>query len=349
MGALSAAIARAAVDAGAEIRVSAPVKRILLAGGPARAVCGVELCDGSVLECDNVLSAAAPHTTFIDLLADHPETADALPVKFVQHIRALDVRSGSVKINVALNALPSFLCLPNVAPGQAGPQHRGTVHFETSMAQLEAAFLDSQVRVYGGQESIPPQVRVCGCPHELWPATPPNPPPPPPVQAGRASTRPVIEMTLPSVLDSTLAPPGHHVALLFCQYAPYHLTGRGAAGGVAGCDWASEREAFARRVFSVIDEHAPGFSASIVGYEVLAPPDLEAIFGLPGGNICHAAMSYDQLLWMRPVPGWARYATPIPGLWQGGAGCHPGGGVMGAPGYNAAHVMMKQLGWRASP
>jgi phytoene dehydrogenase-like protein len=162
-----------------------------------------------------------------------------------------------------------------------------------------------------------------------------------PLQAGRSSTRPVIEMTIPSVTDASLAPPGHHVALLFCQWAPYHLTSHGADGGVVSCDWKYEREAFAKRVFEVIEAHAPGFTASIVGFEVLAPPDLESVFGLPGGNICHTAMTYDQLLWMRPVPGYARYNTPIRGLWQGGAGCHPGGGVMGAAGYNAAQEILR--------
>jgi phytoene dehydrogenase-like protein len=151
MGALSRALARSAEESGAEIRVNSPVRRILLQPSvsglkDSQAVRGVELCDGSVIECSTVLSASSPHTTFISLLADHPETANALPSDFLRRVRALDVRSGSVKINVALNALPSFLCLPNVAPGVPGPQHRGTVHFETSMEQIESAFRDAQVR-----------------------------------------------------------------------------------------------------------------------------------------------------------------------------------------------------------
>jgi phytoene dehydrogenase-like protein len=119
---------------------------------------------------------------------------------------------------------------------------------------------------------------------------------------------------------------------MFVQYAPYTL---------ADGSWDDERDRFADRVCALVDEVAPGFSASILHREVLAPPDLEEIFALTGGNIFHGAMSLDRLLFLRPVPGWAHYRTPIEGLYLCGAGTHPGGGVMGACGRNAAMTLLR--------
>ncbi|RMF96863.1 MAG: NAD(P)/FAD-dependent oxidoreductase [Gammaproteobacteria bacterium] len=150
-------------------------------------------------------------------------------------------------------------------------------------------------------------------------------------RAGHLPERPMIELTIPSVIDQTLAPPGRHVASLFVQHVPY---------APAGGDWEQLREAFAERVFALVDEHAPGFSASILHRDVLAPPDLERVFGISGGNIFHGAMSPDRLWWRRPLPGLGRYATPIRGLYLCGAGTHPGGGVMGACGRNAATAIL---------
>ena len=153
---------------------------------------------------------------------------------------------------------------------------------------------------------------------------------------GEPSRQPVIELTIPSTVDPTLAPPGRHVASMFVQYAPYSLANGGS------WDSPGAREGFAKRVFDVVDEYAPGFSASILHHEVLAPPDMERIFGLTGGNIFHGAMSPHQLYFRRPVPGWSHHATPIRGLYLCGAGTHPGGGVMGACGRNAAMVALQE-------
>ncbi|KAF9620525.1 hypothetical protein IFM89_013146 [Coptis chinensis] len=153
---------------------------------------------------------------------------------------------------------------------------------------------------------------------------------------GLPSRRPLIEMTIPSVLDRTISPPGKHVINLFIQYTPYKpLEG----------SWEDTmfRESFAKRCFSLIDEYAPGFSSSIIGYDMLTPPDLEREFGLTGGNIFHGAMGLDSLFLMRPVKGWSGYRTPKRGLYICGSGAHPGGGVMGAPGRNAAHVVLKDI------
>jgi phytoene dehydrogenase-like protein len=142
----------------------------------------------------------------------------------------------------------------------------------------------------------------------------------------------MIELTLPSVLDPSLAPPGRHVGSLFVQHVPAPLAPR---------EWAAERDRFADRVLALVDEVAPGFSASVVEREVLGPPELEAIFGLTGGNLFHGAMTLDRLLFLRPLPGWSSYRTPIAGLWLCGAGTHPGGGVMGACGRNAAREILR--------
>ncbi|XP_036192291.1 pyridine nucleotide-disulfide oxidoreductase domain-containing protein 2 [Myotis myotis] len=153
---------------------------------------------------------------------------------------------------------------------------------------------------------------------------------------GRPSHRPMIELCIPSSLDPTLAPPGCHVVSLFTQYTPYTLAG--------GQVWdEQERNAYADKVFDCIEAYAPGFKGSVVGRDILTPPDLERIFGLPGGNIFHGAMALDQLYFARPTPLHPGHRCPLPGLYLCGSGAHPGGGVMGAAGRNAAHVVLEDL------
>ncbi len=154
-------------------------------------------------------------------------------------------------------------------------------------------------------------------------------------QAGRVSRRPLVELTLPSVIDPTVAPEGRYVASIFAQYTP----------ALPSDDerWPALRDAAAVRVLDMVEEVAPGFRDRILHMEVLATPDLEDTFGLTGGNIFHGAMTPDRLLFSRPFPGWARYRTPIPGLYLCGAGTHPGGGIMGACGRNAAREMLADL------
>ncbi|KAM8781259.1 pyridine nucleotide-disulfide oxidoreductase domain-containing protein 2 isoform 2-T2 [Rhynchonycteris naso] len=153
---------------------------------------------------------------------------------------------------------------------------------------------------------------------------------------GQPSHRPMIELCIPSSLDPTLAPPGCHVMSLFTQYTPYTLAG--------GKVWdEQEKNAYADKVFDCIEAYAPGFKGSVVGRDILTPPDLERIFGLPGGNIFHGAMTLDQLYFARPVPRHSGYRCPLPGLYLCGSGAHPGGGVMGAAGRNAARVVFGDL------
>uniref|UniRef100_A0A8C5BKN7 Pyridine nucleotide-disulfide oxidoreductase domain-containing protein 2 n=1 Tax=Gadus morhua TaxID=8049 RepID=A0A8C5BKN7_GADMO len=152
---------------------------------------------------------------------------------------------------------------------------------------------------------------------------------------GFSFDRPMLEMTIPSVLDPTLAPPGAHVVSFFTQFTPYYLEGK---------EWTDQdKEAYADLVFDWVEQYAPGFKSSVVGRDILTPPDLERIFGLTGGNIFHGSMSLDQLYLARPLPCLSNYRTPIKGLYLCGSGCHPGGGVMGSPGWNAALAVMADM------
>jgi phytoene dehydrogenase-like protein len=149
------------------------------------------------------------------------------------------------------------------------------------------------------------------------------------------SREPIIEMVIPSTLDDTLAPRGAHVASLFCQHtAPVLPDGRA---------WSDHREAVADLMIETVERYAPGFKASVVGRQVLSPFDLEEIFGLTGGDIFHGALSLDQLFWARPAIGYADYRGPLAGLYHCGSGAHPGGGVTGAPGHNAAQAIIADL------
>ncbi|KAJ4714411.1 Pyridine nucleotide-disulfide oxidoreductase domain-containing 2 [Melia azedarach] len=153
---------------------------------------------------------------------------------------------------------------------------------------------------------------------------------------GLPSGRPVMEMTIPSSMDKTISPPGKHVVSLFTQYTPYKPSD-------GSWEDPTYRESYAQKCFSLIDEYAPGFSTSVIGYDMLTPPDLEREFGLTGGNIFHGAMGLDSLFLMRPAIGWSGYRSPVNGLYMCGSGSHPGGGVMGAPGRNAAHVVLQDF------
>lgn len=221
-----------------------------------------------------------------------------LPDDFSRAVKHSDYSSATTKINLAVDKLPQFKSC-NLGYPEAGPQHMGTIHIGSeSMEEIDFAC----------QEAI----------------------------NGLPSKRPIIEMTIPSVLDNTISPPGKHVINLFIQYTPYKPND-------GSWEDPAYRESFAQRCFRLIDEYAPGFSSSVIGYDMLAPPDLERIIGLTGGNIFHGAMGLDSLFLMRPVKGWSNYRTPVRGLYLCGSGAHPGGGVMGAPGRNAARVVIEDI------
>jgi phytoene dehydrogenase-like protein len=146
------------------------------------------------------------------------------------------------------------------------------------------------------------------------------------------SREPVVEMLIPSTLDDSLAPPGAHVASLFCQHVAPELPG--------GKSWDDHREEVADLMIATVDRYAPGFAASVVGRQVLSPLDLEREFGLLGGDIFHGALTLNQLFSARPMLGHADYRSPLAGLYHCGSGAHPGGGVTGAPGHNAALTIL---------
>ena len=231
-----------------------------------------------------------------------------------------EIEADAIASNLALNALPEFVA----HPGAPGPHHRATIHICPSIDYVEHAWDDAKY--------------------------------------GRPSERPLLELTIPTMYDPTLAPPGKHIMGIFLEYAPYTLhsgtdTSVRAAQGpkwappclgtrVSGPwqgTWDDLREPFADRVIALIEEYAPNIRNLIEHRQVLTPLDLERRFGITGGNIFHGEMSLDQMFVMRPVAGWARYRTPIRGLYLCGSGAHPGGGVMGAPGYNCAREMLKEV------
>ena len=282
MGAISEAMALSARHRGAVIRTSVPVAKIVVRNGRAT---GVVLENGEEIDAKLVVSNCDPKVTFLRLI-DEPH----LPPEFLESIRRFRCEGTSAKINLALNGLPEFRCLP----GASGPQHRTTMHICPTVDYVEHAWDDAKY--------------------------------------GRPSQSPLLEMTVPTMYDPSLAPARKHIMGIFLQYAPYTLK---------QSNWDELRDPFAERVFDIIEEYAPNFRSIIEHKQILTPLDLERRFGITGGNIFHGEMSLDQMFVMRPVAGWARYRTPVKGLYLCGSGAHPGGGVMGAPGCNAAREILK--------
>jgi phytoene dehydrogenase-like protein len=158
---------------------------------------------------------------------------------------------------------------------------------------------------------------------------------------GRYSRKPYIDMVIPSLTDPSVAPPGKHVMSCFVQYAPYHLK-EPAARADQGSSWDDHREAFGDTVVNTIAEYAPNIKDVILHRQVLTPLDIEREFGLSEGNIFQGELTLEQLFFLRPAPGWAQYKTPIRHLYMCGSATHPGGGIMGAPGRNAAMRILKE-------
>jgi phytoene dehydrogenase-like protein len=282
-GALTTALAQAAREAGAIIRLDAPVSRIVVQDGRAA---GVVLEDGTDVSGDAVVSNADPSRTLLGMV-DPTE----LGPDFVERLRHYRMPGTVAKVNLALGSLPEF-------SGVSGPgELRGRLHVGPSLDALEKAFDASKY--------------------------------------GQISPEPYLDIAIPSLADGSLCPTGRHVMSVHVQFAPYALAN--------GADWSTMREQVAQIVMRSLERHAPGISGLVEHGEVLTPVDLEERYGLTGGHIHHGEPAIDQLFAMRPVLGWAQYRTPIRRLFLCGAGTHPGVGITGASGRNAATEILKAL------
>jgi phytoene dehydrogenase-like protein len=282
-GGISNAIGGAARQAGAEIRTETAVSKIIIKDG---AAVGVVLDSGDYLTATVVSSSVDPSLTFLKMVG-----TEHLPDDFVSEIRRYKFRGSSGKVNLALDALPSFTCLPG-----PGTHLRGAISVSPSIDYMERAYDDAKY--------------------------------------GRYSRRPYVDVVIPSLTDPSVAPPGKHVMSCFVQYAPYHLK-EGS--------WDDHKEAFGDTVIDTLAEYAPNIKEIILHRQVVTPLDLEREWGLTEGNIFQGELTLEQLFFLRPAPGWAQYRTPIRNLYMCGSATHPGGGIMGAPGRNAAKRILKEV------
>jgi phytoene dehydrogenase-like protein len=281
MGAITQAMAAAARGHGAEIRLEAGVREVIVERD--RAVGGV-LDDGETIRAKYIASGVNPKLLYTRLVP-----AGALAPAFLARINNWRNGSGTFRMNVALSTLPSFTALPG-----PGDHLTAGIILAPSLGYMDRAWQDA--RDHG------------------W------------------SRQPVVELLIPSTMDDTLAPAGQHVASLFCQHVAPVLPG--------GKSWDDYRDEVADLMIATVDAYAPGFASSVIGRQILSPLDLERQFGLLGGDIFHGALTLNQLFSARPMLGHADYRGPIRGLYHCGSGAHPGGGVTGAPGHNAARVIL---------
>jgi phytoene dehydrogenase-like protein len=286
MGALTSSMAVAARQAGAEIRTGAEVERIVVKNG---AVTGVVLRGGDQIPAKRVVSGADPQRTLLGLL-DPVELPPSFTMK-LQHYRS----SGTAaKLNLALDALPTFSALGNSPDGNTALA--GRIHIGPGIDYLERAFDDSKYGDFSGA--------------------------------------PYLDISIPSILDDSLAPAGKHVMSIYMQFAPYRLK-QG--------DWNQQREALADTIIKTVSAYAPDLPGKILARQILTPKDLETTYGLTGGQPFHGELALDQIFTMRPLLGWARYRTPVERLYLCGSGTHPGNGITGASGANAAREILKDL------
>jgi phytoene dehydrogenase-like protein len=281
-GGISNAIAEAAIEAGVEIRKEVAVANIIVKNG--RAI-GVALTNGDEIHGSVISSSVDPRHTFIEFIDN-----GNLPAEFLDEVRRYKFRGSSGKVNLALDALPDFKCMPG-----PGAHLRGAISISPAVDYMEKAYDDAKY--------------------------------------GMFSRRPYIDMVIPSLTDPSVAPPGEHVMSCFVQYAPYKLR--------AGLNWDQLRDDFGKTVIDTVSEYAPNLKNIILHKQVLTPLDLERDFGLTEGNIFQGELSLEQLFFLRPVSGFARFRTPIKNLYMCGSATHPGGGIMGAPGRLSALEVLK--------
>jgi phytoene dehydrogenase-like protein len=285
MGAITQAMAKSAAAHGAEIRVDAAVREVIVEKG--RAV-GVVTEKGETIRGRAVISNLNPKLLY-GALIDHA----ALPAAFSERIAKWRCGSGTFRMNVALSELPDFTCLPGRGLAE---HHTAGIIIGPSLRYMEQAYFDA--RMHG------------------W------------------AKQPIIEIVISSTLDDTLAPKDQHVASLFCQHVAPQLPNG---------SWDDHRETVADLMIDTVGKYAPNFKASVLGRQIFSPLDLERTFGLVGGDIFHGALDLGQMFSARPMLGHADYRGPLPGLYMCGSGTHPGGGVTGLPGHNAAREVLRDL------
>jgi len=282
MGAITQAMAREAVARGVQIFTGRAVEQVSVREGRAT---GIVLAGGDEVSARCVVANVNPKLLYLRMI-----DASALDPDFRGRIEAYRCASASFRMNVALDRLPDFSCLPG-----DGPHLRSGIIVAPSLAYMERAYFDAR--------------------RDGW------------------SREPIVEMLVPSLVDSSLAPPGKHVASLFCQHANPELNG--------GRSWDDARKQVAELMLDTVERYAPNFRASVIAWRALSPLDLEREFGLVGGDIFHGALGLDQLFSARPVLGHGNYRGPIKRLYMCGSGTHPGGGVSGLPGHNAAREILR--------
>ena len=281
-GALANAMARAAEQAGAQIRTGATVCRIIVRNGRTT---GVALTTGEEIAARAVISAADPKTTFLGLVDPVDLTPD-----FRTKIRNYRTHGTVAKVNLALSGLPNF-------HGSQGPDSlSGRIHIGPEIDYLERAFDHAKY--------------------------------------GEFSSEPWLDVSIPSILDSQLAPPGSHVMSIYAHFAPYSLR---------GTTWDAARVPLRDAVLQTVARYAPGIEEKVIAAQVITPAELERDYSFAGGHIFHGELALDQLLTMRPLLGYAQYRGPIDGLYLCGAGTHPGGFLTGGSGRNAAREIARDL------
>jgi len=330
-GALADALGAAARQAGVEIRTGADVARIEVADG---AVTGVTLASGDAFAARAVVSSADPKRTLLGLL-DPIHLAPEI-VRRIQNIRT---HGTLAYMTFVVSSLPRFAGIEALHGAERAHALSGRIRLARDVDGIERAF---DAAKYGGFADEP------------W-----------------------IELTIQSIADSASTPQGQHVISAYVQYAPYHLKGRAEAlphksghltgrpealphksghltgrpealphksgAGLQPCEWDAQRDRLAATATRTIEQYAPGFEASIVSRTVMTPLDLERTYGMTGGHIFHGELSLDQWFVTRPLLGWARYRTPIDRLYLCGAGTHPGTGLDGRSGANAAREILKSI------
>ncbi|MGN7726294.1 phytoene desaturase family protein [Luteimonas sp. 22616] len=293
MGAITEAMAKECAARGVVVETDAEVVQVLVAQGKAT---GVLLADGREIRARAVVSNLNPKLLYTKLV--EPGVLDDDTAQRIERYRC---GSGTFRMNVALSELPDF----NAARGtQLQPHHQSGILIGPSLRYFEQAYFDAK-----SKEHNPGWARA-----------------------------PIVELVISSTLDDTLvdsrlAPPGAHVASLFCQHVHPDVDG----------GWDAHRDTVANLMIDTVDVYAPNFRASVLGYKALTPLDLERTFGLVGGDIFHGSLGLDQLFSARPLLGQGNYRGALGNLYLCGSGTHPGGGVTGLPGRNAAREILRDL------